>query len=118
VVVALASADRLDPPGEWSPPYDAAGDRPKERAMRAAVDAAAGALRTETVIPVSVASPETAWNLAALRAALAAEAPDAERRKLERAMAPEGWTGRARDAARSLPGLARRLAAAAGFRRN
>ncbi|TVQ56711.1 MAG: hypothetical protein EA355_06000 [Rhodobacteraceae bacterium] len=110
VVVALTCADRLDPPAEWAPPYDPAGERPKEQAMRAAAAAAEAALGAAPAIPVSVSSPEAAWNLDALRAALAAAAPDAERRKLERALGPAGWAARARDAALSVPGLARQAA--------
>jgi hypothetical protein len=108
-VLALTHADRLPPPREWAPPYAMGGIRAKEQSFRAAMGAARAALDLPVAVPVRSDSPEAAWNLDALRAALAAALPEARRRQLDRAMAPDSWSQVAAQTARSLPALGRRL---------
>lgn len=119
ILLALTHADRLPPPREWAPPYALGGIRAKEQSMRAALGAARAALDLPVAVPVRCDTPETAWNLDMLRAAIAAALPEARRRQLERALAPEGWGQVAIRSARGLPALGRRLGRLAGalFRR-
>lgn len=109
IVLALTHADRLPPPREWAPPYEPGGTRPKEQSLRAALGAARAALDLPVAVAVRCDTPETAWNIGGLQAALAATLPEARRKQLERAMAPEGWGALARQTARGLPKLGRRL---------
>jgi hypothetical protein len=109
VILALTHADRLPPPREWAPPYDMGGVAPKVQSFRAAMGAARAALDIDRAVILRADTPETAWNLEALHAALAAALPAARARQLDRAFAPPGWAGLAAGTLLRLPGLARRL---------
>lgn len=105
-VLVLTHADRLDPPLEWAPPYDPlAGERPKERSMRAAMAAAAESLGIPAARTALVALPEDAppWNLEALWETIHSALPEAKQKQLERALRREGWAKGVVDGLRALP---------------
>jgi predicted GTPase len=120
VILVLTHADRLPPPRDWAPPYDLQGEAAKEQSFRAALGAARAALDIDRAVILRCDSVADAWNLDALRAALAAALPAARARQLDRAFAPAGWAGLAAGTLVRLPGLARRLwsAGEGGRRRN
>jgi hypothetical protein len=104
VVVALTDTNRLDPPGEWAPPYDwPRGLKTKEFSIRQAVDLVARTMENEKfqglpiprehLVPVALIAP-TPWNLDSLGKLLA--------EKAERARA-RAWHHWIRDAGK--PGL-------------
>ena len=114
LVLVATQADRLDPPLEWSPPYDpTAGVRPKEATMRAALDAVAQALSISTARSVLVAVPpdEPPWNLDGLWTTIAAALPAARQKQLERGLSEEGWFKRVVDGVRTVPGALRQVGA-------
>ncbi len=114
LVLIATQADRLDPPLEWSPPYDPkAGARPKEANMRAALEAAAKALSIPTTRSVIVAVPpdEPPWNLDGLWATVGAALPAARQKQLERGLSEEGWFKRVVDGVRTVPGVLRHMGA-------
>lgn len=87
-LVVLTHADRLDPPLEWSPPYDLEqGQGIKPRHMRAARAAAAAQLAVPEARIALVALPPdgTPWGLDGLLGRLAAALPEARHKQLERA---------------------------------
>jgi predicted GTPase len=87
VLLALTHIDELRPAAEWTPPYDvAAPSGPKARAIRAAVDAVAGALdlRVDTIVPVAMPPGREAYNLDALWARIAVELDEAKLVQLDR----------------------------------
>ena len=113
LVFAPTHADRLDPPGEWRPPYDVeSGKRPKEKSIRRAVEALREALAwpEAACVPVVVAADREAWNLAALRAALLAARPAAEAVRAARLRERRSKVAMAADAARSVRGMVARVA--------
>jgi uncharacterized protein len=72
---------------EWTPPYDiAAPARPKARAIRAAVDAAARALGlpADAIVPVAMTPGRETYNIDALWAKIAAELDEAKLVQLDR----------------------------------
>jgi uncharacterized protein len=110
VVAALAFADRLDPPLEWCPPYDPlSGQRPKERSMRAALEAAAAALALppQRCALVAVEYPERAWNLEGLWRVIHEALPEARQKQLEHGLEAANWSGRLVDGMESIGGLIR-----------
>jgi len=87
VLLALTHIDELRPAAEWSPPYDvAAPTGPKARAIRAAVNAVAGALdlRVDTIVPVAMPPGRESYNLDALWAGIAVELDEAKLVQLDR----------------------------------
>jgi predicted GTPase len=114
LVFVPTHADRLDPPMEWTPPYDAtAGRRPKERAIRTAVAAVQAALAWPEArwVPVVAAPDREPWNLPELRAALIAMRPAAEAVRAARLRERRGRLAMAADAARSVKGVVARVTA-------
>ncbi|MEA3640274.1 MAG: GTPase [Lamprobacter sp.] len=114
LLLVATHADRLDPPLEWSPPYDPiTGVRPKETNMRAALEAAAQALTIPTGRSLIVAVPpdEPPWNLDGLWATVAAALPAARQKQLERGLSEEGWFKWVVDGVRTLPGALRQIGA-------
>jgi hypothetical protein len=94
LVLVATHIDLLRPFGEWTPPYDLTGDRPKAQSIRAAVAAAASDLGfvAEEAVPVSLASPKAAYNVEALWARIAETLPEAMRAQLLRCLS--GLRGR------------------------
>ena len=87
VVLALTHVDELRPAAEWMPPYDVSMPvRPKARAIRAAMDAAARALdlRVEAVVPVAMPPGQPSYNVDALWARIALELDEARLVQLDR----------------------------------
>lgn len=112
IIVVITHADRLDPPLEWSPPYDVEqGQRLKEQQFRAARQAIAEQLRLPESRCVLIALPSDApaWNLDALNAALVASLPEAQHKQLERSQRRDGWFKRIRDGAISVQNTAEKL---------
>ncbi len=105
-VLVLTHADRLDPPMEWSPPYDIKhGQRPKEIHLREARGAASQQLGIAPERSVLVALPpdETPWNLDALARAISDALPEAQQKQLERGLRADGWFKVLSDGVLSLP---------------
>jgi uncharacterized protein len=87
VLLALTHVDELRPAAEWAPPYDvAAPSGPKARAIRAAVNAVAGALdlRVDAIVPVAMPPGRDSYNLDALWARIAVELDEAKLVQLDR----------------------------------
>jgi predicted GTPase len=87
VLLALTHIDELRPAAEWGPPYDVAAPiAPKARAIRAAVNAVAGALdlRVDTIVPVAMPPGRESYNLDALWARIAVELDEAKLVQLDR----------------------------------
>lgn len=113
VVLVATHADRLDPPMEWTPPYDpVAGGGLKERSMREALAAISGALGIPAERSVIVSVEEVgkgAWNVEDVWARIHAALPEAKRKQLERGLRPGGWFERAVDTVKTVPGVASKL---------
>ena len=87
VLLALTHIDELRPAAEWAPPYDVnAPAGPKAHAIRAAVNAVAGALdlRVDGIVPVAVPPGRESYNLDALWARIAVELDEAKLAQLDR----------------------------------
>jgi predicted GTPase len=87
VLLAMTHIDELRPAAEWAPPYDvAAPSGPKAQAIRAAVNAVAGALdlRVDTIVPVAMPPGRESYNLDALWARIAVELDEAKLVQLDR----------------------------------
>jgi uncharacterized protein len=87
VLLALTHVDELRPATEWTPPYDiTAPVRPKARAIRAAVDAAARALGlpVDAIVPVAMPPGREIYNIDALWMRIAAELDEAKLVQLDR----------------------------------
>jgi uncharacterized protein len=87
VLLALTHIDELRPAAEWTPPYDIMKSTgPKARAIRAAVNAVAGALDLpiDIVVPVAMPPGREAYNLDALWARIAVELEEAKLVQLDR----------------------------------
>ena len=116
IILALTQADRLSPAAEWAPPYDAAaGTRPKEAAMRAALaDARATlGLAAERGVVIAIPGIAAAWNLrgpGSLWEAIHAALPAAQQKRLERLIGSRGWWSRLVDAGATALGVARQAA--------
>lgn len=111
-VLALTHADRLDPPHQWSPPYDLEqGEGIKESHMREARLAAADQLGIPPGRCALLAFPPEgrAWGLESLMTAIEAALPEARQKQLERGLRPDGWFQVLTDLPRSLPGPLARL---------
>jgi len=89
-IAIVTQVDRLRPLREWQPPYDwQAGDRPKEQAIRAAVQYRLEALGAwcDPVLPLvtdDAASGRPSWNVPQLSAALLAAVSPAKQLRLAR----------------------------------
>lgn len=89
VLGVMTHIDRLSPAREWQPPYDVvAPARPKEVAIRAALEAAAAdlAMPLEDIVPCRLEPVERAYNVAAAWALLAARFEAAQRGRALRAL--------------------------------
>jgi predicted GTPase len=87
VLLALTHVDELRPTGEWAPPYNITErDRPKARAIRAAMNAAARALDLplHAIVPVAMPPSQESYNIDALWARIAAETDEARLVQLDR----------------------------------
>ncbi len=87
VLLALTHIDELRPAAEWTPPYDVGTPvRPKARAIRAAMDAAARALDlpVDAVVPVAMPPGREPYNIDALWARTAVELDEAKLAQLDR----------------------------------
>jgi hypothetical protein len=87
VLLALTHIDELRPAAEWAPPYDVAAPAgPKALAIRAAVNAVAGALdlHVDTIVPVAMPPGRESYNLDALWARIAVELDEAKLVQLDR----------------------------------
>src|SRR5260370_11211047 len=87
LLLALPHIDELRPAAAWAPPYDvAAPSGPQARAIRAAVNAVAGALdlRVDTIVPVAMPPDRESYNLDALWARIAVELDEAKLVQLDR----------------------------------
>jgi len=87
ILLALTHIDELRPAAEWAPPYDVtASVGPKARAIRAAVNAVAGALdlRVDAIVPVAMPPGRDLYNLDALWARIAVELDEAKLVQLDR----------------------------------
>ena len=87
VLLALTHVDELRPAMEWTPPYDInVAARPKARAIRAAVNAAARALdlQVDTIVPVAMPPGREVYNIDALWARIAVELDEAKLVQLDR----------------------------------
>ncbi len=87
LILALTHVDELRPASEWAPPYDiSAPERPKARAMRAAMDAVARALGVpmDAIVPVAIPPAQAPYNIDALWARIAAELDEAKLVQLDR----------------------------------
>lgn len=85
--------DQLRPFAEWDPPYNIAEpDRPKGRAIRAAIEAIAADLEISpgSIVPVSLRPDREPYNLDALRTRIADALPEARYAQLARAHAAAG----------------------------
>ncbi len=87
VLLALTHIDELRPAAEWAPPYDVAAPAgPKALAIRAAVNAVAGALDlpVDTIVPVAMPPGRVTYNLDALWARIAVGLDEAKLVQLDR----------------------------------
>ncbi|NEX16066.1 MAG: hypothetical protein C1943_05390 [Halochromatium sp.] len=108
-VLVLTQADKLDPPMEWSPPYDIeAGQSLKAQQMREARQAACEQLcmPTHQCALMATRPGQPPWNLDQLYQTIQRVLPEAQQKQLERGMAKEGWFRRAADSFDSIPGVA------------
>ncbi|MCC7251443.1 GTPase [Hyphomicrobium sp.] len=89
LVLVATHIDRLRPFGEWSPPYDlAAGNDEKARNIRDAIAAASADLgfAADEAVAVSLADPETPYNVERLWERIADALPEAMRAQLLRCL--------------------------------
>ena len=98
-VLALTHVDGLRPFAEWSPPLDVSAPRTaKEISVRAAMEAVARelSLPLQQTVPVRADTPEAAYNIDALWAAITAALPEAKRSRLQRCLEGEAaaWSWR------------------------
>jgi len=87
MLLVLSHIDRLRPFQEWSPPYDiAAGEQPKARSIRAAMEAAGADLdfALGDIIPVCLDDTVGLYNIDAVWSRIAALLPEAQRAHLVR----------------------------------
>ncbi len=87
LLLALTHVDELRPAAEWAPPYDVTTPAgPKARAIRAAVNAVAGALalRADAIVPVAMPPGREPYNLDTLWARIAVELDEAKLAQLDR----------------------------------
>lgn len=85
IILVATHADKLNPPLEWSPPYDLTGDRPKEKNMRAALEAAGKALNFQPHRRVLVATTNDSdgiWNIENLWLIIQNVLPEAKKSRL------------------------------------
>jgi predicted GTPase len=87
VILALTHIDEVRPAAEWTPPYDVSAPvRPKARAIRAAMDAAARALDlpADAIVPVAMPPGRQSYNIDALWGRIAVELDEAKLAQLDR----------------------------------
>jgi len=107
-VLVVTHADKLNPPLEWAPPYNLTGDRPKEKNMRAALEAAGKALKfpVHRQVLVAVANEsDGVWNLENLWPIVHDILPEAKQKQIERGSRPDGWLQATYDVVISVPGV-------------
>lgn len=99
-VLALTHVDGLRPFGDWAPPLNIeAPQTAKETSVRAAMEVVARelALPLSQMVPVRADTPEAAYNIDALWAAITAALPQAKRSRLQRCLQGEAaawsWSG-------------------------
>lgn len=105
-VLVLTQADKLDPPHEWTLPYDPdQGQRTKEQQMREARQAACEilAMPLHHCALVALRPGEPLWNREALEQAIRNVLPEAQQKQLERGLADDGWFKKAKDVVTSVP---------------
>lgn len=105
-VLVLTHADKLDPPSEWTPPYDPdQGQRLKEQQMRDARQAACEqlAMPLQHCALIAIRPGEPLWNREALEQAINSVLPEAQQKQLERGLADDDWLKKAKDAVISVP---------------
>jgi len=99
-VLVLTHADKLDPPQEWTPPYDPTqGMGMKEREMREARQAACDrfAVPLHHCALVAIRPGEPLWNREALEQAIRHVLPEARQKQLERGLGKDGWFTKSKD---------------------
>jgi hypothetical protein len=96
VILVAAHIDRLRPFDEWAPPYDLAGDRPKEVNIREAVASAATDLgfSSKEAVAVSLREGSAPFNVEALWRRIAEALPEALRARLLRCLREIGRSWR------------------------
>ncbi len=107
-VLVVTHADKLNPPLEWAPPYNLTGDRPKEKNMRTALEAAGKALKfpVHRQVLVAVANEsDGVWNLENLWPIVHDILPEAKQKQIERGSRPDGWLQATYDVVISVPGV-------------
>ncbi|MFN8720332.1 MAG: GTPase family protein [Rhodospirillales bacterium] len=111
IIFVATHLDRLDPPGEWSPPYDlAGGQRPKELSIGAALAAAKADLNwPEARWVPAVLGAGGWWNVEAVWEAVAAVRRDADAARAMRLLEGRTTTALMSDALQSLQGAGRIL---------
>jgi hypothetical protein len=110
IVFVGTHPDRIEPSREWSPPYNFAdGTRPKEIKGAAALAAA----KTDLAWPegrwaiAAIGGGVQAWNIDAIRVAIADARTEAEAARILRLNASRGNTARISDSVRTLQGAGR-----------
>lgn len=101
IVFVMTHIDRLDPPGEWLPPYDLeGGQRPKEQSARRAMEAAKNAMQWPEArwTPAMLGEGIPHWNIEALRKHIADLRDAAERTQHAREVATRSKYDRLVDA--------------------
>ncbi|MCA3315396.1 MAG: GTPase domain-containing protein [Roseomonas sp.] len=107
VIVVPTHMDRLDPPGEWEPPYDwKQGSRLKEQSTRAALQAVQDALAWPEArwVPAVLRDGRPFWNLDAVRKEMVLAKADAELTQNSRRAAGRTWWDSTVDAVHSAGG--------------
>ena len=116
-VLILTHADKLDPPMEWTPPYDPDhGQGIKEQQMREAREAACEQMDIppQHCALVAIRPGEPLWNQEAVEQAIRHVLPEAQQKQLERGLAADGWFQKAKHAAISVPTVYGKASAFAG----
>ena len=106
--LVLTHADTLDPPQEWTPPYDPdQGLGLKEREMREARQAACEQLDVplHQCALVAIRPGEPLWNREALEQAIIQVLPEAQQKRLERGLGKDGWFRTSKDIVLTAPNL-------------
>jgi hypothetical protein len=116
-VLVLTHADKLDPPAEWTLPYDLEqGQGQKEQQMRDAREAACEqlAMPPQHCALIAIRPGEPLWNRGALEQAIAGVLPEAQQKQLERGLARDGWFKTAKDVVVSVPTVYEKAVKVAG----
>jgi hypothetical protein len=109
VIVVPTHMDRLDPPGDWEPPYDwKQGTRPKEKSAGAALEAVQEALAWPEArwVPAVLRDGRSHWNVDAVRKEMVAAKHEAQLTQQSRQAAGRTWWDSTVDAVHSAGGAA------------